>query len=535
MSKLAVRKMFTISLFLFAYIQVSAATPDAPLLSFSTKDNALDIEWTAVDNATGYTLFYAPYPSAEPLGRLDMGSELSVSGNLPYGSALYLAVQAYNEEGDGDFSNIEYFTLKAADIVQFTSQESDVNAIVYGDSGTSLVVFNGADAPSHAVVTFADGTQGKISAGANGLLSTYEIEGHVFSFDYKNFGLTITLTEPDSTVTTYTQSEPVFTTCPTPTSCYVVNRGVAALSREADELDKQLGNTTTTLAENPLTILACPSWMPQRVCDSVTKFKDGGFEVYNTLIDRKNRNTRQFVTGVTCLVSDAVCEEFMRNDGLEVWQDWIGTENQGSGEKPKGKFEVDDSGIKPDSEMRQDLERNDFQCVTFEGGKCTSWFSAGIDIDGSPCSSAALCLEPELDPGGSSDDEASGGEESGGRASFFTANFQRSGALISSWPADGVICEWFQSVSGTLTFNLQALTVTGTTNLSAPEGNCTNGLVQAGFSRTTSTTVPITVNGDEISFDFFYSGKLQDSYSIETGALNFALDWWFRESVVGGN
>ena len=69
---------------------------DAPTLTVTTVGTNVDISWSSVNNATGYTLFYAPYPTASPIGSIDMGTGLSVSTDLPLGSAFYVAVQAYN-------------------------------------------------------------------------------------------------------------------------------------------------------------------------------------------------------------------------------------------------------------------------------------------------------------------------------------------------------------------------------------------------------------------------------------------------------
>ena len=82
-------------------------------LSITVDGTMVNIQWTAVAGATGYTLYYAPFPQQEPISSLDMGSQLSVSGELPPGSAFYVAIEAYDESGSlPGLSNVEVFTVE---------------------------------------------------------------------------------------------------------------------------------------------------------------------------------------------------------------------------------------------------------------------------------------------------------------------------------------------------------------------------------------------------------------------------------------
>lgn len=85
----------------------------APVLSISVEGNLVNISWTEAATATGYRLYYAPYPEQTPIEFIDMGAGLSISGELPSGSAFYVAVEAYNEAGSlPDISNVEVLTVE---------------------------------------------------------------------------------------------------------------------------------------------------------------------------------------------------------------------------------------------------------------------------------------------------------------------------------------------------------------------------------------------------------------------------------------
>ncbi|MCG8415488.1 MAG: serine protease [Pseudomonadales bacterium] len=86
---------------------------DVPVLSISVDGSLVNIQWTAVAGATGYTLYYAPYPDQEPISALDMGPQLSISGELPSGSAFYVAIEAYDGNGSlPGLSNVEVLMVQ---------------------------------------------------------------------------------------------------------------------------------------------------------------------------------------------------------------------------------------------------------------------------------------------------------------------------------------------------------------------------------------------------------------------------------------
>ncbi len=87
-------------------------TPAAPVLSTTVNGQNITISWTSYSGATGYTLYYAPFPAQTPIGSLNVGSLTSLSGVLPAGSAFYVAVQPFNASGPINvFSNVRQFTI----------------------------------------------------------------------------------------------------------------------------------------------------------------------------------------------------------------------------------------------------------------------------------------------------------------------------------------------------------------------------------------------------------------------------------------
>lgn len=85
--------------------------PVSPTLSVAQQTTKVTVSWNAVRNALGYRLYYAPYPDASYIGDLDMGTQTGFSIGLPPGAAFYVAVKAYNNVGESDYSNIEYFII----------------------------------------------------------------------------------------------------------------------------------------------------------------------------------------------------------------------------------------------------------------------------------------------------------------------------------------------------------------------------------------------------------------------------------------
>jgi len=76
-----------------------SSTDPSIQLSIEVSGNNVLIHWTSLNEATGYRLYYAPIPSADPISTIDMQQALTISGELPSGAAFYVAIEPYNENG----------------------------------------------------------------------------------------------------------------------------------------------------------------------------------------------------------------------------------------------------------------------------------------------------------------------------------------------------------------------------------------------------------------------------------------------------
>jgi len=114
-------------IFLFA-VNASAVVPSAPLLTATTSGLTVSLSWSAVPGATGYILYYAPYPAATPIGNANMGTQTSFSVTLTGGAAYYVALKAYNNSGSSGYSNISNFTIQSS---TSSSTVTDIEGNVY--------------------------------------------------------------------------------------------------------------------------------------------------------------------------------------------------------------------------------------------------------------------------------------------------------------------------------------------------------------------------------------------------------------------
>ena len=87
------------------------AVPAAPALSVAVSGTDVTLSWNSVAGATGYTLFFAPYPGGDPVGSTDLGNITATGFKLFSGAAYYLALQAYSTTGSSDISNVEFFII----------------------------------------------------------------------------------------------------------------------------------------------------------------------------------------------------------------------------------------------------------------------------------------------------------------------------------------------------------------------------------------------------------------------------------------
>jgi len=87
--------------------------PSKPELMLTISGLQLSLSWYNVANADGYIFSYAPAPYTGPdtIRTIDMAAQTSFSIELWDGAAFFVAVQAYNDVGVSEYSNIEYFEI----------------------------------------------------------------------------------------------------------------------------------------------------------------------------------------------------------------------------------------------------------------------------------------------------------------------------------------------------------------------------------------------------------------------------------------
>lgn len=109
------KKLMIIALLVFIATS-SMAAPPPPQLCFSATGLSLSISWTPVSGATGYTLYYAPYPYTGPdsIGHFDMGNATNASYYLWENANYYITVTAKDGSGESAYSNIELLQLTSS-------------------------------------------------------------------------------------------------------------------------------------------------------------------------------------------------------------------------------------------------------------------------------------------------------------------------------------------------------------------------------------------------------------------------------------
>ena len=121
-----------------------------PTLTVTTSGTTVSLSWTSVAGATGYTLYYAPYPYTGPdsIENIPMGTQTSISASLWEGAAFYVAVQAYVSGKSSGYSNIEYFIIQIqtepAFMVMTNPTDSQLLS-VKGSDGTTVHYYGDRD------------------------------------------------------------------------------------------------------------------------------------------------------------------------------------------------------------------------------------------------------------------------------------------------------------------------------------------------------------------------------------------------------
>ena len=111
-AKMSMFFLFAFAMF-FPKSAFCSAPPDSPVLDVHVNGFTVTLKWTPPEDADGYILSYAPFPYAEPIEDLNLGNITEASFGLWAGAAFYVAVQAYNESGISDFSNVVDFMIES--------------------------------------------------------------------------------------------------------------------------------------------------------------------------------------------------------------------------------------------------------------------------------------------------------------------------------------------------------------------------------------------------------------------------------------
>ncbi|HHB92421.1 MAG TPA: right-handed parallel beta-helix repeat-containing protein [Thioploca sp.] len=92
--------------------KVPLSKPIAPTLSLTKVNKTVTATWNEIAGATGYILYYAPYPDVSYINNIDMQQQTYFSAEVPAGAAFYVGITSYNKAGESEYSNIEYFVIK---------------------------------------------------------------------------------------------------------------------------------------------------------------------------------------------------------------------------------------------------------------------------------------------------------------------------------------------------------------------------------------------------------------------------------------
>jgi len=85
--------------------------PPAPVLALNVTGRHVTVAWKEIPEATGYQIFYAPYPAGRPVGSFEVNQMTNYSVDLAPGQNYYVALRAYHGICYGDFSNVGFFVL----------------------------------------------------------------------------------------------------------------------------------------------------------------------------------------------------------------------------------------------------------------------------------------------------------------------------------------------------------------------------------------------------------------------------------------
>ena len=163
-------KMLGIIVFIIGLIgtyQTGFAQLTPPTIMTEVENSTVFIAWNAVNSAEGYKFYCAPYPNAETIYEIDMGTSLTLAVDLWDGAAYYIAVKAYRDAEESAFSNIEHFVITQSSDASSDSETADGTLIRLLDDHAT-VTGSGATANGSIVTISASGTyilEGTLSDG----------------------------------------------------------------------------------------------------------------------------------------------------------------------------------------------------------------------------------------------------------------------------------------------------------------------------------------------------------------------------------
>jgi len=138
------------------FIRIDEISPE---MSVNVSEKFLSLSWTRVTGASGYYLYYAPFPEMSPIGFIDMGNQTTLSGQIPPGFSYYAAVQAYDENGPLGLSEVKNFMIPPvlpAPQVAVSTQENTVSISWSEVDGAEGYILYYAPYPSVSPIYSAD-------------------------------------------------------------------------------------------------------------------------------------------------------------------------------------------------------------------------------------------------------------------------------------------------------------------------------------------------------------------------------------------
>jgi len=90
---------------------LTLAVPNAPDINVSAVGSQVIVNFDPVTGATGYKLYYAPYPELSPLKSMDLGTATSYKTTLATEDYYAVAVTSYDDSSESTLSNIDVASL----------------------------------------------------------------------------------------------------------------------------------------------------------------------------------------------------------------------------------------------------------------------------------------------------------------------------------------------------------------------------------------------------------------------------------------